>query len=188
MFADDHPFDGEAVPGVALFGQKVDIWFIPVEDEIQRRARESLGAVTNAEQLQALRAIPPDVAVPTVSIGAVELLIFNELDAAVVELREHDVVRHLVAPVQLRGIVKQARDWEDVQAISLLRTHAPRIVVAPPRLAGRVLRDADPEIGVTIVDDGDLAAVRPAGNRRVRPSWQRWLTAETAFAAWRARR
>ena len=94
------------------------------------------------------------------------------------------IVRRAVAPVDLVGIVKWAAHWSDVQAISLLRTHAPRFVVAPHALAVRVARVAEADLGIADAD-ADGCWMNSPGTRWVKPSWQRWLLAELVFAAGR---
>lgn len=93
------------------------------------------------------------------------------------------VTRLAVPPVQLNGFVKRATMWEDVQAVSLLRTHAPRLVATNPRLAARILREADPDIGVARATADAVHIERTPGRRWLKPSWQRWLIAELAFGA-----
>jgi hypothetical protein len=80
------------------------------------------------------------------------------------------------------GVAKRVHSWEDVQKLSLLRTHAPRLAIASRSLADRIVRTCDPDMGVAVVTDDCVTMERNPGRRWVRPSWQRWLVAEMVFA------
>jgi hypothetical protein len=177
-------FAGEPVHGVRVFGQEVDVWVRPIEPEIERRRAAAIGAVTDATVLRALMDLPEGFPVALVDIDPLMRMVLDGLDERVVEVRADHVVRRLSPPVGLTGLVKHATVWEDVQAATLLRTHAPRLVVAPPELARRVVQQADPDLGVAEANGEVVTIRRSPGRRWLCPSWQRWMTAETAYAAW----
>ena len=178
-------FDGEHVPDVHIFGQTVDIYIRPRIEEIDRRAAAGVGAMVADDMIRALMNVPEGVPIELRALDGATLLAMEGLLAAhAIEIVGDSALRRAIPPVDLSGIVKVAREWSDVQGITILGTHGPRIVVAAKSMARRVLREIDPEVGVAIVEGSDCVVVRCPGVRAVRPSWQRWSIAETAFGVW----
>jgi hypothetical protein len=173
------------VTDVSVFGQQIDIWVQPHLDEIARRETANVQAITTPDVIRALISLPVGRALSTSAISPLDRLVVEELPPGLVQRDLEAFVRLASPPVDILRIVKRVRSWADVEAVSLLRTHAPRVVVAPRRLALRVLRNADTEIGVVAEPAADVVLRQP-GSRWVRPSWQRWLVAEVAYEAWRA--
>jgi hypothetical protein len=130
--------------------------------------------------------LPVGLPVPLSEIHPLILFTLEQVGEPMVRIRADNIVRLATPPVELAGIVKYAARWTDVQAVSLLRTHAARLVVARQPLARRIMREADPEIGVAVLEAGTMTISREPGKRWVCPSWQRWYIAETAFAAWQS--
>ena len=178
-------FAGTRVQNVHVFGQTVHLWVVPRLEEIDRRTRAGTGPITDHGHLQALHPIPESEPVAADSLGALALL---ELDALLatraIKLDEHRAWRLAVAPMEIVGIEKQATTWSDIQAITLLRTHAPRIVIASTTLARRTLREIDDAVGVATNTNGALRILRPAAQTAHRRSWQRWAIAEAAYEQW----
>lgn len=178
-------FDGERVADVHVFGQTVDIWIRPRSEEIDRRASAGVGAIHEDYMLRALMNVPEGVPIEMGTLDGATLLAMEELlTAHAVEIVGDAACRRAIPPVDLVGIAKAARDWSDVQEISYLATHGPRIVVAVEPMARRVMREIDAEVGVAIVKETDYVVLRRPGATAVRPSWQRWSIAETAFEMW----
>lgn len=176
-------FDGDLLSDLTVFGQNVDAWVQPIKSEVLRRRDAMLGAILDPEILRTLRLLPFRMPVATSELGPIDMLILEDAPPGAVEHRTDAIIRLAEPPLQIMGIVKRAACWEDIQAVSLLRTHAPRFVEARHNLAIRAMREADSEIGV--VDSGDKGAVlRKAGRRWLKPSWQRWLISEIAFDRW----
>ena len=181
------PWDGCCrVAGVEVFSQRVDAVFRVRAVEVDRRRALGVGAIDNWEVLQALMTLPEGVAVPITALETDALLMLDELVRwGMVDEVDGGVIRRAVTPVELVALVKTTTTWSEVTAITLLRTHAPRLVIVPPRLARRVLREIDPEVGVAMkASDGTIECRRVPGRRHVRPTWRRWATAETVYQAW----
>ena len=178
-------FDGEHVDDVHIFGQTVDIYIRPRTEEIDRRAAVGVGAIVEDYMIRALMNVPEGVPIELRSLDGATLLAMEALLAThAVEIVGDTACRRAIPPVDLVGIAKAARDWSDVQGITYLATHGPRIVVAVEPMARRVMREIDPEVGVAIVEESDCVVLRCPGATAVRPSWQRWSIAETAFEMW----
>ena len=176
-------FTGDLVEGLEVFGQRIDVWVERNFDEIARRKVKELGAITSADAIRTLMGLPAGVPVPARTVNPLDLLVLTGLASGHVRMEDDDIVRLVVPPMRIMGIVKHAIDWDDVVAVTLLRTHGPRVVVASGALARRALRDADPDLGVANHDFGKTVIQRRPGNRWLKPSWQHWLIAEAAFAA-----
>lgn len=183
--ADVAVFSGEVVRDLPVFSQRVDVWFRPDRSEIDRRRRAGLGAITDPDALRTLLALPIGHPVRLTDLHPLDGLVLDSLPPGAAEVGDETVTRQATSPVELTGLVKNAARWEDVQAVSLLRTHAPRLVMASNPLARRVLEEADPDIGVAVRSAQGMVVLRQPGSRWVKPSWQRWLLAEAAFAAWK---
>lgn len=178
-------FDGEHVQDVHVFGQTVDIWIKPRTEEIDRRVAAGVGAITEDHLVQALMNVPEGVPIQLQSLDGATLLAMEGLLAAhAVEIVGDTACRRAIPPVDLVGIAKATREWSDVRAITFLATHGPRIVVASDAMARRVMREIDPEVGVAIIEESGCMVLRCPGVTAVRPSWQRWSIAETAFEMW----
>lgn len=179
----DTYFIGDLVPGQEVFGQQVDLYVTPVASEIERRGSVGIGAVTDVDTLRLLMGLPAHESVPASILDPLGRFVLSRAPQGVVEVTGDVVTRRLVAPLQIVGIVKQASSWADIEAATLLRTHAPCVVVAPGRLARRALVEAAQHLGVARIDRDGLVTERLPSSRWVRPSWQRWTTAELAFEA-----
>ena len=178
-------FDGERVRDVHVFGQTVDIWIRPRIEEIDRRAAAGVGAIIEDYMIRALMSVPEGVPIELRSLDGATLLAMEGLLAAhAVEIVGDTACRRAIPPVDLVGISKAASDWSDVQGVTFLATHGARIVVAAKPMARRVMREIDPEVGVVVLEESDCAVLRCPGVTAVRPSWQRWSIAETAFGMW----
>lgn len=177
----DTYFAGDLVPGREVFGQQVDLYVTPVDPEIERRASVGIGAVTDVDILRLLMGLPAHESVPSSILDPLGRFVLSHAPQGVVEITGDVVTRRLVAPLQIEGIVKRASSWADIEAATLLRTHAPCVVVAPGRLARRALVEAPQHLGVARMDRDAPVTERLPSARWVRPSWQRWTTAELAF-------
>lgn len=178
-------FAGTRVEDVHVFGQTVHLWVLPRLEEIDRRSRADTGPITDHGHLQALHQMPESEPVAADSLNARTLLELDALlDTRAIKLDEHRAWRLAVAPMDIVGIEKQATTWSDIQAITLLRTHAPRIVVTSTTLARRTLREIDDAVGVATNTNGALRTLRPAAQTPHRRSWQRWAIAEAAYRQW----
>jgi hypothetical protein len=110
------------------------------------------------------------------------VLLDTGVTAGAVRIVGATVVREAIPPLALVGLVKHACCLSDAQAMTLLRTHAPRVLVTDYRaLAERVLRDTDPDLGVIHRVGAHERVMRTPGRRWLCPSWQRWLLTETAY-------
>ena len=178
-------FEGERARGVAVFGQEVDVWLQPVPDEVQRRAGLGVGAISDHDSVRALMDMPEGLPVDVGRLDTNTLLAMDDLLAAhAVTLVGSSVCRRAVPPVKLLGLSKAAEQWSDVQALTLLRTHGPRYVLAPLPVANRTLREIDTDVGVAVLEEFGIRILRRPGTRAVRPSWQRWAVAEAAYGQW----
>lgn len=178
-------FEGEHTREVAVFGQTVDIWLKPVTDEVQRRAELGVGAIADHDSLRALMEMPQGLPVDMGCLDANTLLAMDDLLAiSAITMVGSSVCRRAVLPVELVGLSKVAEQWSDVQAVTLLRTHCSRYVLAPLPMAKRTLREIDTDVGVAVRQGSGHRIVRRPGARAVRPSWQRWAVAEAAYAQW----
>lgn len=176
-------FPGELASGVVVFGHEINVTFRWVVSEVDRRQRCGLQAITAVPALRSLFALPEGVPVPATSIDPFERVILGELPPGAVDEIGTDLIRRAVPPVQLTGIIKEVRTWADAQDLVLLRTHAPRLALAPPELARRIAASCDPELGVVAREADDMKLERSPGRRWVKPSWQRWLVAEMVALA-----
>lgn len=167
---------------VRVFGHEVEATFRRDEAQAEYRLGAALGALTEPDALRALMELPANLPVPAVTIDPLHRLVLDELPRGVVEQREGQLVRRVWPPVDLVCLAKRVYTWEDVQKLSLLRTHAPRLAVANRGLANRIMRTCDPDLGVAVVAGGRMQVERSPGRRWVKPSWQQWLVAETVFA------
>ena len=178
-------FDGERVPDVHVFGQTLDIWIRPRTAEIDRRMGLGVGAILDEGMVRALMTIPEGVPVELRALDGAMLLEMDELlEAHAVDIVGDTAWRRAIPPVELVGFAKTAREWSDVRGVTLLRTHGPRIAIASKPLAERILREVDSEVGVAVAEGLDCVILRSPRARAVRPSWQRWIIAETAFESW----
>ena len=168
---------------VSFFRHEIEVTFQWIWKEADRRCRHGLGALTNPEALRALMALPAGLPVPIGQIDPLDRLVLDEVPPGAVDDLGTQLVRRASPPVDLMQVSKRVCDWEDVQELSLLRTHAPRLAIASRPLADRIMRTCDPDMGVAVLADDGVAVKRPPGRRWVKPSWQRWLLAETVFAA-----
>lgn len=184
-----YSFGGSLLRGVRLFAQTVDVSCRPDAAEADRRRALGVGAMTDPDLLRALMGIPEGLPVAIEALAAVTTFALDELlSCGAVEIIGGHVIRRAVPPVELLGLTKVVSDWSEVQAITLLRTHAPRMVIAPATLARRILAEVDAEVGVSVQSArGEVGCRRLPGASRVRPSWQRWFTAEVAYGAWLSR-
>ena len=180
-------FDGDRVDSVHVFGQVLDIWVVPRRAEIARRAGIGAGPISDHACLRALMGMPDGEPVAFAALEGDALLTMDALlGLGAVEIDGNSAVRRAIPPVDLAGFYKEAGCWEDVQGVTFLRTHGPRCVAAPPRLARRAIREIDGEIGVAAISaDGALRVLRePRRPAALRPSWQRWAISEAAYAQW----
>ena len=178
-------FGGELVPGIHVFGQTIDIWVSPRTEEIDRRAAAGVGAILEEHMIRTLMTIPEGVPIELRSLdGGALLAMEGLLEAHAVEVIGDTLRRRAIPPVDLVGIAKAAREWSDVQGITFLATHGPRIVVAAQPMARRIMREIDPEIGVAVDEGSGVVVLRHPGAKAVRPSWQRWAIAEAAYEGW----
>ena len=177
-------FEGEHAAEVLVFGQTVDIWMRPRVAEVDRRSSLGVGAIMSHSCVRALMDMPEGMAVELGSLHPATLWAMEDLVAVhAVEIAGRCARRRAVPPVELVGFCKVAQRWSDVEAITMLRTHGPRVVVAPWPMAKRTLKEIDPDVGVAVDEGGGLEILRRPGVRAVRPSWQRWAIAETAYDA-----
>jgi hypothetical protein len=167
---------------VRVFGQDVDVVFRWDTAELDRRRAVGLEAVTSCEALRALSGLPAGLPVAASRVDPCDRLVLSELPPGAVDEVGSDVIRQLVPPVQLIGIAKEIDSWEDVQGLTLLRTHAPRLAIAHQPLARRIATTCDPDLGLAVASLDGLSIERPPGSRWIKPSWQRWLLAETVMA------
>ncbi|WP_423916768.1 hypothetical protein [Candidatus Poriferisodalis sp.] len=178
-------FAGERVEGVDVTGQVVDIWVRPNHHEIERRRSHSVGAMCDHDHIRALMDLPEGLHVPLNCLDGATLLAMDDLvDRGAVEFDGDSVSRVAVQPVAMVGISKVAECWDDARRITWLGSHAPRYVIASGRIAKRVLKEIDPQVGLAVQHDGECRIARTAGARRVFPSWQRWVIAERTFEKW----
>lgn len=176
-------FPGELISGVVVFGHEISAAFRWVGSELSRRQRCGLASITGAPALRALFALPEGAPVPAADVDAFDRVVLGELPRGAVDTVGTDLIRRAVPPVQLTGIIKETRTWTDVQDLVLLRSHAPRLAVAPPCLARRLAGACDPDMGIAVRETGGVRLERAPGRRWVKPSWQRWLVAETVALA-----
>lgn len=180
-------FDGDFVPDVDVTGQVVDIWVRPYEDEIERRRALGVGAMLEHDVVRALFDMPAGVPLPPACLDGATLMAMDDLvELGAVEFNDALVTRIAVVPVEMVGISKVAECWDDARRITWLGTHAPRFVIAGQRIAKRVMDEVDPQVGVVLQHQDETRILRPAGSRRLFPSWQRWVLAERSFAKWLA--
>lgn len=178
-------FTGDFVPDVDVTGQVVDIWVRPYEDELQRRRELGIGAMVEHDLVTALFDMPAGVPLPATCLDGATLMAMDDLvELGAVEFADDLVTRVAMVPVEMVGISKFAECWDDARRITWLGPHAPRFVIAANRIAKRVMDEVDPQVGVVLQHQGECRILRPAGSRRVFPSWQRWAIAERAFARW----
>ena len=178
-------FEGDLAGKVDIFGQTVDVWFRPRSAEVERRKSLGVGAIVDHDCLRALMDMPEGVPLNVVSLDPATVMAIDTLvTVGAVELVGDSVYRHAVPPVELLGFTKTVDRWSEVQGITLLRTHGPRVIFGSPPLARRTLREIDPQVGVAVIERSGWRIVRQPGTRAVRPSWQRWAIAETTYDAW----
>lgn len=182
----DDYFGGDPVREVLVFNQHVDISVRPRSAEIDRRRSQGVGPISDHNVIRALLTLPEGIAVARTAVEDDVLLVLEDLvRIGAVDEDNGRVTRRAVPPVELLGLTKTATTWADVQAITLLRTHAPRLVItSSARLARRVLREIDPEVGVGLVVGREIEYQRIPAGHQVRPTWRRWVTAEAAYEAW----
>ena len=188
LFVDDpirSLFGGERVPEVHIFGQTVDIWIEVNASEAERRTAAGVGAMPDEELIRSLMGVPEGMPVSSRALdGRVLLAMERLLDVRAVEFEGDSFLRRAIPPVRIVGIAKAIGRWSDVWGVTLLRTHGPRIAVAERPMARRIIREVDPDVGVVMRRGDALDLLRPPGTRALRPSWQRWVIAETAYGAW----
>ena len=183
----DDYFGGCVVPNVRVFGQHVGVSVRPRASEIERRRALGIRSIDNYDVIKALMTLPEGIVLARATLEVDALLVLEDLvRLGAVDEQDDKVIRRAVPPVELLGLTKMATSWADVQAITLLRTHAPRMVIArTARLARRVLREIDPEVGVAVPAGSDqIECLRVPTGHKVRPTWRRWVTAEAAYEAW----
>lgn len=178
-------FEGERASNVDVFGQTVDVWFRPRLEEMERRETLGVREIVDHDCVRALMDMPEGMPLDVVTLDPTTVMAIDALVAVgAVELIGNSVCRRAVPPVELLGFSKAVERWTDVQAITLLRTHGPRIVFGSLPLAQRTLREIDPQVGVAVFEQGRWCIVRQPGRRSVRPSWQRWAIAEATYGIW----
>ena len=178
-------FDGERVPAVHIFGQTVDIWVEADVSEVERRTAASVGAMPDDEIIRALMGIPHGIPMrPQALDGRLLLAMERLMEVHAVEFKGGLLYRLATPPVEIVGIAKHISSWSDIQGLTLLATHGPRLAIAAKPTARRIMREIDPEIGVMMTGGGTNDLLRSPRANRIRPSWQRWIIAEEAFAAW----
>lgn len=179
-------FDGEAVRSVIVFGQHVDIWLQPVESEVRRRSQSDAGKLSH-DVIRGLMTLPEGMPIRFETISADMLLVLEEaIETGAVRLANQRIVRIAIPAVTLNGIVKTINTWDDIRALTLLRTHAPRLAIASAPIARRILKEIDHDVGVALRQGHGIRILREPGSRWVRPTWRRWVTAEAAFERWRS--
>ncbi len=172
-------FGGVVVKGLETFGQHVDLSVRLVNEEVERRRDAAMGAVLDASMLRFVSALPYGIRLPVDLLDPLGRLALGEATAAgLIHQAVDEFVVVVRPPVEPIGLVMHALDWDDIVAVSFLRTHAPRAVIVGRPLARRVMNEADPGLGV--VSEGEV--VRLPDSRYVKSGWQRWLTAELAYA------
>lgn len=178
-------FEGELADNVDVFGQTVDVWFRPRSAEVERRESLGVGAIVDHDCLRALMDMPEGMPLDVMMLDPATLMAIDALvTIGAVELIGKSVCRRAVPPVELLGFSKTADRWTDVQGVTLLRTHGPRIIFGSLPLAQRTLREIDPQVGVAVIERGGWRMIRQPGTRAVRPSWQRWAIAEATYGMW----
>ena len=162
-----------------------DIWFKPRPAEVERREVLGVGPIVDHDCLRALMDMPEGMPLDVLSLDPTTVMTIDTLvTVGAVELVENSVYRRAVPPVELLGFTKTVDGWSDVQGITLLRTHGPRIIFGSLPLARRTLREIDPQVGVAVIEQSGWRMVRQPGTRAVRPSWQRWAIAEATYGMW----
>ena len=178
-------FEGELASDVDVFGQTVDVWFRPRFAEVERRAALGAGAIVDHDCIRALMDIPEGMPLDVMMLDPATVMAMDSLvTVGAVELLGGSVRRSAVPPVELLGFSKTVDRWSDVQGITLLRTHGPRIIFGSLPLAQRTLREIDPQVGVAVIERSGWRMIRQPGTRAVRPSWQRWAIAERTYGMW----
>ncbi len=130
-------FDGERVEA-ADCGVVADVWVRPCADEIERRRSNGVGAMVEQAHIQALMDLPGGLPVPMTCLGGGILLALEGLlGLSAVEISDDAVTRIAVPPIEMVGMSKVARCWDDARSITWLGPHAPRYIIAPHRLAHR---------------------------------------------------
>lgn len=182
----DDYFGGSRVPGVWVFHQQLDVSIRPRPAEMERRRALGVRSIGDHDVIKALMTLPEGIAVARADAEVDALLVLEDLvRCGAVDEDGDQVIRRAVPPVELLGLTKTTTRWADVQAITLLRTHAPRLVITSSvRLARRVVREIDPEVGVGLVVGDEIEYLRQPAGSKVRPTWRRWVTAEAAYEAW----
>ena len=178
-------FGGERVPSVHVFGQTIDIWIEARVSEVARRTAANVGAMPDEEIIRALMCIPQGMPMQPQALDGRLLLAMDQLlEVHAVEFREGLLYRLAAPPVEIVGVSKVINAWSDIRGLTLLSTHGPRLSIAARPIARRIMREIDPEIGVMMASGDGLGLLRTPQANHIRPSWQRWIIAEEAFAAW----
>ena len=179
-------FGGRRVNDLQVFGQVVDLFVTPELEELARRDEIGLGSLQASDVLRVLIALPYMLPVSAHTLDPLDLLVLERVPGAVRWCDDGMVVREARAPYRLDGIVKWAGDLESLQLTTLLRTHAPCLVICPPNLLAEARRTTGEHLGLATCGDDEDELVRihrvPDG-RWLKPSWQRWLVAEAAYDA-----
>ena len=176
-------FDGEYVADVHIFGQTVDIYIRPRTEEIDRRAAVGVGAIVEDYMIRALMNVPEGVPIELRALDGATLL---AMEGAVGCARDRDRRRHRVPASD-----PARRPRRDHQGRPRMVRRAGDHISGYSRPSGRgrcrsgslgaTIREIDPEVGVAIVEESDCVVLRRPGATAVRPSWQRWSIAETAY-------
>ena len=178
-------FEGELASNVDVFGQTVDVWFRPRFAEVERRETLGVGAIVDHDGVRALMDMPEGFPLDVMALDPATLMAIDALaTVGAIDFIGSSVCRRAVPPVELLGFSKTVGRWSEVQGITLLRTHGPRIVFGSLPLAQRTLREIDPQVGVAVIERSGWRMIRQPGTRAVRPSWQRWAIAERTYGMW----
>ncbi|MGW5454717.1 hypothetical protein [Nocardia sp. NPDC003979] len=171
---------------VRMFDATVGIAYLPDVQEIERRRRLRLGAVTRLDLLDVVMNLPVGLPISVGDLTSRERRIIGQAPAGVVEVEGGYYVRRARAPISARLAVVASRTWQEgLRSAGRFAPFCSRAMLLrsiPTDLAEAQLQASFFGIGICVSDASGLRTlVEPQLYVRQRHSCGQWLFAEKLY-------
>lgn len=158
-----------------LLGLDVQLEYIPVGDEVDRRAESGLGAICDRELLSVLFALPADLPVPRRSLTDRQLRLLRRSPDGAADITRSEVTRRVVPTLRVRHVTFDARPT--VANLRKLSTFGP--------FTSRTLRATAADVGdAAISEAGRLGITIAAADGRTICDGARFTVHRHTAATW----
>lgn len=167
-----------------LLGLTVELEYVPVADELTRRAAFGLGAVCDRELLGVLFTLPADLPVPRWTLSARHQRLVRRAPAGAVALTRREVTRLAVPPLRVRHVSLRARPTAaNLRALSVFGPFSARTLHATTGHFGADAAAEADRLGITVRSPDNAVRCKGAPFVVRRHTAATWLFLEQAAAA-----